>query len=589
MNGNGPADLALNPPPPQSWCIARHAFAGTSLVDGYFVAVLIGIAAIQTIAYWRAGLSYSPDSGFYLLYAARLHDARDYAAGAAMYAPLFPAAIAVAMVAAPYPGQAATLVLGISACIALVGTYSAARVCRAPTIVALAFALLLLTLPSTTHVFGYAWTEGMMLAVLIFTSACYATWIRTRADSYGWLTLLASTAAPLIKYVAIFVPVLTTLLVLLHALRQQPCQGRWRMLGMCPVMFVPTIAHGYYNYHRWGTVTGHGPAKVTLDRNIADLYSTVTNTLGVGGLALLVVSIVAGLIVLLRTRKPLLVTLRSPLIATVAYGTGYFACLVLAASAAQVDPLDQRLAAPGFGLALLAAAQATGVLYSMPGLTRRLQLTVGCVAFAACAIAGRDAARSTYTLLHDKLVMRAELVAAYDSGFGTSASRDALSQFYREGLNAQGCMSVTMLNAEPPLGRIRREWYAIAEALAAPPFVSGEDGNLAQVTRERIAIGVDASGAQPRLIFVPARIPELQRIHPQNRVQGTAALNARIGEVMTRIVEQARRNGCSRHWVLVPSAARWFHVESEQRFAAGMISELRSVGTYQAIGMRFVE
>ncbi|HEY2733118.1 MAG TPA: hypothetical protein VGI70_03995, partial [Polyangiales bacterium] len=149
----------------------RRAFVNRLSLDILCVAMLTGLAAIQTIAYWRAGLSYSPDSGFYLLYAARLHDARDYAAGAAMYAPFFPATIALAMTLAPYPGQAATLVLGVSVWITVAGTYAAARVSRASVAVALAFALLLFTLPSTQYVFGYAWTEGLMMAVLIFTSA----------------------------------------------------------------------------------------------------------------------------------------------------------------------------------------------------------------------------------------------------------------------------------------------------------------------------------------------------------------------------------------------------------------------------------
>ena len=160
MEGNSPAAGLTHSAPRLARGVVDRASMIVPPVDLLIGATLTAVALQQGFAYWKAGLSYSPDSGFYLLYAPRLHHALDYAAGAAMYAPLFPGAIAVAMVAAPYPGQAAIVVLAISACVALLAIYGAARLCRTLPLLALAFALLLFALPSTRHVFGYAWTEG---------------------------------------------------------------------------------------------------------------------------------------------------------------------------------------------------------------------------------------------------------------------------------------------------------------------------------------------------------------------------------------------------------------------------------------------
>lgn len=264
MEGNGPVAGLTHSAPTQARGITDRVPTTAAPFDWLLGAVLVAIVLLQAIAYWRAGLSYSPDSGFYMLHAARLHHAYDYAAGAAMYAPLFPAAVALAMVVAPYPGQAAIVALAISGCVALLSLYGAARLCRAPPLVAFAFALLLFALPSTRHVFGYAWTEGLMLAILLAPAACYAAWVKSGNARYLWVMLLASAAAPLVKYVAIFVPIVTTALVMQRIVRRSVGGFRWWPLSLCVLTFVPAIAHGAYNYRRWGTITGHGPSNVTL-------------------------------------------------------------------------------------------------------------------------------------------------------------------------------------------------------------------------------------------------------------------------------------------------------------------------------------
>jgi hypothetical protein len=95
------------------------------------------IGGLYTAAYCRAGLSYSPDSSFYMLYAARLNHWLDYSAGAAMYAPFFPVTIAAAMVFVDYPGEGAMCVLGVSACATMVAAYTSIRLCQASRAVAL--------------------------------------------------------------------------------------------------------------------------------------------------------------------------------------------------------------------------------------------------------------------------------------------------------------------------------------------------------------------------------------------------------------------------------------------------------------------
>ena len=585
MKGNGPA---AGPSTARQDRRAILFLTTAPSMEWLLIAILAALALLQGFAYWKAGLSYSPDSGFYLLYAARLHLALDYAAGAAMYAPLFPGVIALAMFVAPYPGQAAIVVLTISACVALLASYGAARLCRAPPLVALAFALLLFALPSTQHVFGYAWTEGLMLSLLVLTPACYAAWIQTNKGRYLWIMLLASTAAPLIKYVAIFVPLITTVLVAQNIVRRPAGETRWAPLGFCVLTFIPALAHAGYNYQRWGTVTGHGPSKVTLAANFIDLSTTIVNTLGTAGQILVIGCLAAGVWALARARQPLLAQLCSPLLATLAYGVGYFLCLAVAASTAQVDPVDQRLAAPGFGPTLVAAAQGAGLAYSVDALAGRTRLAIASVALIACSFVATQPVLLTHKLLRDKFVAPIEPVAAYTSGFGASVSRRELARLYAGELEGSGCVSVTMLNAQPPPGRVRREWFAIAEALAAPALTATET-TLIEATRERIAVRTAAADSSARLIFVPSRMPELHRIRVPGRAERAEALRSRTAEAMIRIAEQARHNGCARHWVIVPRAAEWFRVELDQRFAEAKVTDMRVVGGYQAILVTFAE
>jgi hypothetical protein len=84
-------------------------------------------------------------------------------------------------------------------------------------------------------------------------------------------------------------------------------------------------------------------------------------------------------------------------------------------------------------------------------------------------------------------------------------------------------------------------------------------------------------------------VPELQRIRPSNDAQLTTALRKRIDELMTRIAEHAQRNGCTRHWVIAPRAARWFQVDIDERFGATKVTSKRFVDEYQAILTQRIE
>lgn len=298
--------------------------------------------------------------------------------------------------------------------------------------------------------------------------------------------------------------------------------------------------------------------------------------------------VTAGIWALARVRPLTLAPFGSPLIATLAYALGYFLCLGVAASSAHVDPVDQRLAAPGFGPALLAAAQGAGLAYSTPGFSRKTQLVIAFAVLGVCLLAATEPLLSTRDLLRTKFVPPLEPIAAYSSGFGASPSRHELSRFYAGELGMSDCVSVTMLNAEAPPGRVRREWFAIAEALAAPALIEAKT-EIVEVTRERIAIGMAAHEKSTRLVFVPSRIPELQRIRVPGRAERVTAIGSRVAEVMTRIADQARANGCARHWIIVPRAAEWFRVDSDQRFGAARVANTRIVGGYQAILVEFVE
>jgi hypothetical protein len=344
-------------------------------------------------------------------------------------------------------------------------------------------------------------------------------------------------------------------------------------------MFVPAIAQGTYNYLRWNTITGHGPAHTSLTHNFYDLWITLTETCGWGGLVMWAVLISSGIwIVSQKSDTPL----NHPLIAALAYGLAYFACLAMAASTARVDQLDRRLVAPGFGPCILGAGMATGVLFASAAFRDKTRILLGGLLMMAFISVAAPSIAATAQSLYGKLTHREASVAAYNSGFLRGKAHHELSHFYREELTGHACVSVTMLNAESPAGRVRRDYFAIAEALASSPVPRNVRATLVDATRDQITIHVSSSNANGRLVFLPSRIPEMRVVRAPTPKQRSAELLARTQTLMTRVSEQAERYGCARHWVVIPQAAKWFRAGVGESYARRQLKAVRDIGPYKS-------
>lgn len=550
----------------------------------WLVAPVLGcVGLVWAVIYRYNGLHYSPDSGLYLLHAARLHHELDYGAGDPTYAPGFAIAVAAMMVMEAFPGLASAWVLGASLGASLIACHSAARSAGATQCWAVGAACLLLVIPSTSLVYSYAWSEGLLIAILLSVVAFLSKWLCTQQKRWLVLALVVSATAPLVKFIAVILPAAVAATMLVAHWRFRALSSHrmgWAAAAMATSL--PIAAHVLFNLTTHGVVTGHAPSRTPFFLNVAKLGLT-----GLQAFSPLVWVFFSLVLTRFYVRRGFLIKGRAGLVPLVTAGLacGYFILLVLGASRASVDALNLRLAAPGLALLPLCFVQclvATKACSSEPSRAKRILLDslapTSLLLAAGIVVHGASFLR---TIGETASVGRPR--APFEAGYLRSSTRAALSRFYDKQLRVNNTVSVTFVESYEPPGAVRREWYSIASALAAPPITTPPHwSQLVSPHHEVIRVKV---GQGKTLLFIPAGLPE-QRPFSVAQLRSSAERERLVGErissTLSRVVGAARAHARKTHWVLVPKRGRWFDLRVGQKLASAAITGAISVGDYDA-------
>ncbi len=541
--------------------------------------MLVGFGLAWTWARWRAGLSYSVDSGIYLMQSARLHNAHEYP-NIPTYAPLFPIAIAIGLGVVEFPGQAAVLVLGVSMTLALLGFYVAARSAGASRLMALLGAALFLLLPSTNCVFQYAWTEGPLIGGLMVILAAWSRWLGTRRSRWLVLTWVAASIVPLIKYIAIVAPLVIAVLVMTRLLsRPGKARATWPQVVGSAAMFLPIMLHLLRNYLTAGVVTGHAARHTPLGK----LWSTPATTLqsAFSLPARFYLAIGLGALLYGAFRRRWRIDTASPLLATVLITCGFFGMLLVAASQLRIDALDARLAAPGLALIPLCAAQAIGSLGPLswdprPSFSAVTTIASACVLVVAIA---QPLWNLGYELQDSVAGHPVETRQVFEAGFGLSRTRIALSKLYQGELMRTHSVSATFVVAEPAIGQIRHFRPALAAGLAMPPLASQLGSRLVAAQDE--GVDIEVSGGLGHVWLLPAGIeamaPAARNVR-SNRRRLAALVGARVAYILEHVVQAARQHRRAEHWVMIPERAGWLDLRGGGALGARVTAVRRLPG-----------